>query len=142
MRKKTKALPQQTETKVDVKSLKRHETKKSNAPAVMMAIVIVMAFLGVMFTFFPIGNPLESIGGTPGAGIFYAALISLGLLIAFIFLYAMRAVANDLLRSLAKEFGLDYDEITTEYKKMIFDEWDALCGKKKRRGDHIVPDDE
>lgn len=89
-----------------------------------------------MFTLFPVGNPLDSVGGAAGEGFFFAALFSVGIMIVILLYFAIRSTVSDFLGALEKELGLDFKEIFRQYAKIFRDDMLALSGKKEKVSDH------
>lgn len=119
------------------------KSDKTRIITVFLAVIFVLSWLGVMFTLFPIGNPLTAVGGSQGAGLFYAALWSLGMVIILLLLYAIKSVLSDILETLGDELGIDVSEIGAEYKHMLKEEVLVISGKKsKRTSDHFIEDEE
>ena len=103
---------------------------------VAFATILVLAWLGAMFVIFPVGNPLDTIGGTAGSGFFYAALISVILMVFILLYFAIRSTLKDFLQALEEELSLDFKEIGRQYGRIFWDDILALLGKKDRISDH------
>ncbi len=100
---------------------------------IAMAVIFVVAWLGTMLVFFPVGNPFE---GLMGSGFFYMLLIAVILSMIILIFYALRSVIMDFLESVGNELGIDAHEIVAEYKNMFKDEMLIILRKKKRVSDH------
>lgn len=117
--------------------------EKTRILTVFLAVVFIFGWLGIMFTLFPVSNPLSIVGGSQGEGIFYAALWALGMVIVLLLLYAIKAALADILESLGKELGIDVNEIGAEYKNMLKEEVLVMSGRKdKRTSDHFIEAEE
>ncbi len=112
------------------------KAQRARTASVLGAVVIAFACLGTVFVMFPISNPLTIIGGGFGAGIFYAALISLILFGIFLFFMAIKSSLRDIAISICEELGIDFDEVTGDFKKMIKDDVLVIAKKKKPVSDH------
>jgi hypothetical protein len=125
------------------KKKKSKKKRKSQFKAVAFAVILVMGWLGIVFTLFPVSNPVHIIGGQPGAGFFYASLWAFGIMILLLIFYAARSSIRDILEMVAKELGFEsIGELTGDYKKLIRDEFLIMQGKKERGSDHHIPEEE
>ena len=102
---------------------------------VIVGMAFVLAWLGGMLILFPVGNPMHTVKGTSGEGIFYLILIGVVLTLIILLLYAVRNSVWDVVQSLAKEVGLDANEIAGQYKKILRDEYEILMKRKEKISD-------
>lgn len=114
---------------------------KSQLFIAFLAVIFVFSWLGVLFIFFPISNPLHIVGGNSGAGFFFAALWGLGLMIATLLFFSIRSVLKDVLEKIGEELGVDLNYVLRDYKELIQDEILILLGKKLRSRDYEIDDD-
>lgn len=111
--------------------------RKSNRTwMVTVATAFILSWLGLLFMLFPIGNPLKTVGGTSGEGLVYAVLFGVILMLAILLYYSVRSSLKDVLQSIGNELGIDIDEISSQYKQILKDEYLIMTGKKEKISDH------
>ena len=109
---------------------------------IFFAVILVLSLLGFVFTFMPISNPLNAVGGTAGTGMFFASFVAIVILLAILIVFAIKSSLLDILRTIGEERGVDVDEIIDEFNQMVKDDALILIRRKKRYDDSKVPVDD
>lgn len=112
------------------------EEKKHRIFPIVATFAFGLALVAVLVIIFPIANPIEVIGETLGTGVLFVLTWGVIISLLIILYYATRSSIVDIVNSIAEELGIDLQEITSEYKKLIRDEWLIMRGKKERPSDH------
>lgn len=103
---------------------------------ILFAALFVFVWLGAMFVFFPVSNPIEKIGGTGGLGVFYVSLFALGLFLLVLLFMAIRTTLKDIVKSVSDDLGVDIGQVGSDYRNMFIDSFLVAIGRKQKSSEH------